>query len=429
MRVLTSGLSNPWELLWGPDNFLWVTEKTGKKIDRINPDNGAINTVLTVPEVSASGAQDGLLGMAIDGDALFVIYTYGPTVDLHGKIVRYRYNKAAATLTDPVEILNNLPAGPDHDAGRLVIGPDHKLYYSLGDLGNNQFDRACLPIRAQDIPTQAQVAAKDWSAYPGKVLRINPDGTVPADNPVIKGVRSHVFTYGHRNPLGLVFGPGNRIFVAEHGPKSDDEVNVLRPGGNYGWPFVAGFRDGQAYQYVNWSAAPNCAQLEYDDYDVPPGVPKGPGELQWNSPDYVEPIKTSYTVPNGHNFQDPACGDEYDLCWPSIAPGSIDYLPAQGAPNPQLANSLLMPALKTGQLITLRLTGDGAWAQGDFQQLWPTRNRYRDLAVSPDRTKLYIATDSEGSSGPQSLQKTGKLDNPGSILEFSLTVSPQVPTR
>jgi len=425
MRVLAAGFAAPWELTWGPDNFLWVTEKVGKRVDRINPADGSKTTVLTIDQVSASGAQDGLLGLAFAGSSAFLAYSYdtdpAPPFTLRGKIVRYRYDRAAATLTDPVDLLAGLPAGEDHNAGRLLIGPDQKLYYSIGELGNNQFDRACEPIRAQDLPTAQQVDARDWSTYLGKTLRLNLDGSVPADNPVIHGVRSHIFTYGHRNPQGLVVGPGGRIFSDEHGPKSDDEINLLRAGKNYGWPFVAGYRDGQSYQYSTWSAAPNCAQLKYNDYDVPAIVPRGPSELRWQDPDYAEPLKTIYTVPTGHNFQDPACGAAIGLCWPSIAPSSIDYMPAENAPNPALANALLVPALKTGSLFVFKLTGDGGSVQGDTRQLFRTRNRYRDTAISPDHTKIYIATDSEGKAGPQSGSRTGVLDNPGSILEFALT--------
>jgi PQQ-dependent dehydrogenase (s-GDH family) len=408
-------------MIWGPDNFLWVTEKLGKRIDRINPADGAKTTVLTIDQIAASGSQDGLLGLAFADDAAYVAYTYnaepGPRVDLATKIVRYHYDQAAATLSAPTDILTRVPASIDHEAGRLILGPDHKLYFSIGDLGNNQFDRACLPIRAQDLPTAAQVGAQDWSTYQGKVLRINLDGSIPADNPVIHGVRSHIFTYGHRNAEGLTVGPGGRIFSDEHGPKTDDEINLLQPGKNYGWPYVAGFRDGQAYQYYDWSAAPNCAQLPYDDYDVPASVPKGPTELEWKDSEYAEPLKTLYTVPNGYNFKDPTCAEELDLCWPTIAPSSIAYLPADNAPNPILANSLLVTALKTGSLFVFKLSHGGTFVQGDIQQLFRSQNRYRDLALSPDHTKIYIATDGDGVAGP-----TGTLANPGSILEFALTV-------
>ena len=423
-RVLATGLAAPWELTWGPDGWLWVTEKVGKRVDRINPVDGTRTVALTIDEVAASGAQDGLLGLAFAGDAAFVAYTYNavppPAEDLRGKIVRY-HRDPGGTLSAPADILTGLPASRDHDAGRLLIGPDQKLYYSIGDLGNNQFDRDCQPIRSQDLPTAQQVVDRDWATYAGKVLRIDLDGSVPPDNPVLRGVRSHVFTYGHRNPQGLVVGPGGRLFSDEHGPKSDDEINLLRPGGNYGWPFVAGFRDAQAYQYADWSAAPDCAGLEYDDYDVPPSVPRGPAEIAWNDPNYVEPLRTMYTVPTGHNFRDPRCGDHFDLCWPSIAPAGLDYVPAENAPDPAVADALLVPALKTGSVFVFKLTGDGASVQGDTIQLFRTPNRYRDVTLSPDHTRLYVATDSDGLAGPQSGSHTGTLANPGSVLEFPLT--------
>src|SRR3954469_18817856 len=75
------------------------------------------------------------------------------------------------------------------------------------------------------------------------------DGSIPSDNPVIAGVRSHVYSYGHRNPQGLVFGPDGKLYESEHGPNTDDEINLIRAGGNYGWPYVAGYRDDQSYAF------------------------------------------------------------------------------------------------------------------------------------------------------------------------------------
>jgi len=427
MRVLATGLDNPWALTWGPDNFLWATEKTGKRVTRINPADGAKTPVLTIPEVVTGHGQDGLLGLAFGDNAVYLAYTYdadpGPPLDLRAKIVRFDYDRAEATLRNPVDVITNLPASEDHDSGRLLYGPDQKLYYAIGDQGNNKAHRACFPNRAQDLPTAAQVAAKDWSTYQGKILRLNTDGGVPADNPMIHGVRSHVFSYGHRNPQGLAFGPGGRLFSDEHGPDSDDEVNLIKGGKNYGWPFVAGFRDDLSYRYADWSAAPDCARLTYTDYEPPPSVPRGPRELEWNDPDYVDPLKTLYTVPAGHNFNDGGCGENQYLCWPTIAPSSLAYLPEEGAPDPALANALVLTSLKNGALYVLKLTKDGNWVQGDVVRLFRTRNRYRDLAISPDRTRAYVATDSEGPAGPGSGSQSGKLDNPGSVLDFALTLS------
>jgi hypothetical protein len=152
-------------------------------------------------------------------------------------------------------------------------------------------------------------------------------------------------------------------------------------------------------------------------------VPRGPRELEWNDPDYAEPLKTLYTVPNGHNFKDAACEEDMDhLCWPSIAPSSLDYLPAENAANPALANALILTSLKNGALYVAKLTQDGGSVQGDVHQLFRTRSRYRDVAAGPDRTKIYILTDSEGLAGPGSESQSGELHNPGSIVEYTLTV-------
>lgn len=431
-RVLTTGLADPWEITWGPDGFLWVTEKAGKAVTRVNPADGSKTTVLTIADAYASDSQDGLLGMAFqpnflkgsENSGVYLAYTYdvspNSAVDRRIKIVRYTYDPAAQALSNPAEVISGLPASSDHNSGRLLLGPDQKLYYSIGDQGNNQFERFCNPIRAQDLPSVEDVGARNWSMYVGKILRLNLDGSIPLDNPVINGVRSHIYSYGHRNPQALVFGPERRLFSAEHGPKADDEINLIQAGKNYGWPHVSGFKDDQAYSYANWSASstPPCSTLRYDNFAAPPSVPQQ-RETAWSGPDYVEPLKTLYTVADGHNFQDPACGEQSYICWPSIAPSSMDYLPADKGGLEPCRNSLLVTSLKNGALYCLRLTQDGGSVQGDITQFFKTTNRYRDLVLSPDNRTLYIVTDSTGRAGPQSGPPTDKLENPGAILEFA----------
>ena len=131
----------------------------------------------------------------------------------------------------------------------MAIGPDLKLYLTRGDGGANWINNPCLPNLAQSLPTAAQVASRDWSTYLGKILRLNLDGTIPADNPLLNGVRSHVYSYGHRNPQGLQFGPTGLLYSSEHGPSTDDELNLIAAGGNYGWPHVAGYRDDRVYVF------------------------------------------------------------------------------------------------------------------------------------------------------------------------------------
>src|SRR5262249_46269002 len=160
---------------------------------------------ITIDEVSAPGAQDGLLGMALHPDLLrgtgndyvYVFYTYqdrsqpaDPTVAdpnspykyLYAKIVRLTYNKTSQTLANPVDVITALPVGNDHVAGRLKIGPDKKLYATLGDQGNNQLGNYCLPIEAQRLPTPDEMAARNYISYVGKSLRLELDGSIPKDN-------------------------------------------------------------------------------------------------------------------------------------------------------------------------------------------------------------------------------------------------------
>ena len=107
---------------------------------------------------------------------------------------------------------------------------------------------------------------------------MNPDGSIPDDNPVIEGIKNHKFTYSHRDHRGTAVGPNSDLYVSEHGDKSGDEVNRLVPGGNYGWPNVAGHNDEQSpYQYANWSAAENCEELEFNN--IPPFPPTVPVKI------------------------------------------------------------------------------------------------------------------------------------------------------
>lgn len=114
MQVLATGLDHPWELIWGPDNFLWTTERVGKRVARINPADGTTSTVLTISDVAdGSDGQQGLLGLVFGYRAVYLAYSYGPEDNLQGKIVRYSYDQAAATLRDPVDVITNLPASDD----------------------------------------------------------------------------------------------------------------------------------------------------------------------------------------------------------------------------------------------------------------------------------------------------------------------------
>jgi PQQ-dependent dehydrogenase (s-GDH family) len=332
--VITRNLSAPLNILYGPDDVLWITERIGKNVLRIDPTNRTTLSNLSIPNVNQSGGQDGVLGMAFDPDfnnthQIYVAYTYeevsGEEPELQTKITRFTYNPATNNITEPLDLISGLSGSSDHNSGRMTFGPDGKLYYTIGDQGKNQLALACLNNMAQHLPTADQVAAKNWSTYEGKVLRMNPDGSIPQDNPVIEGVQSHIFTYGHRNAQGIAVGPNGNLYVAEHGDNSDDELNRLQAGGNYGWPYVSGYIDDKAYQYYNWSAAENCRDLTFNDVaPAPPGVIVK-NESEFNATNFVPPLQTFYTVEKDFNFTDQAktCGEMASTCYPTVAPSSL----------------------------------------------------------------------------------------------------------
>lgn len=422
-RVVATDLGAPWEITYGADDHLWITERKAAQITRLDPASGEKTALFRFDDAyTGETAHEGLLGMALDlaGGRVYAAYVYdgdpGEALDRRMRVVRLSYDAAANRLGQPETVIEGLIAGDDHNAGRLKIGPDGMLYLTQGDHGANQFGNFCKPVGAQDLPTAEQVAAGDYVNYQGKVLRMTPDGGIPDDNPEIAGVRSHVYTYGHRNPQGIVFGPDGTLFQSEQGPKTDDEVNLLQPGGNYGWPFVAGFRDDQAYLYGAWADAPDCASLTFSDYEIPDQVPTHI-ETDWPE-DFIEPMKTLFTVKNGYSFRDEKCGEMAFICWPTISPASIDYYASDAVPG--WKDSLLVPSLKNGAVYRLGLNADGKAVQGDIEKLFDSQNRYRDLAISPDGRTIFVATDATGITRASNGGATDQMANPGAILAFTL---------
>jgi glucose/arabinose dehydrogenase len=257
--VIVSNLNFPWEILWGPDNYIWMTERGGR-ISRVNPATGVVTPLLTISEV-VSNNEGGLLGMVLHPDfsttpQVFVVYDYSNAGNYREKVVRYTYN--GTTLTNPMVLLDNIAASPIHNGSRLVITPDLKLFITTGDASN------------QSLP-------QNTSALNGKVLRINLDGTIPSDNPI---AGNPYWSFGHRNPQGLVFAH-NKLYSSEHGPNNDDEINIIEKGKNYGWPNVEGFCDGSAEQSFcasnnvkepvrNWTPTAAVSGLDYYNSDLIP---------------------------------------------------------------------------------------------------------------------------------------------------------------
>ncbi|WOX38636.1 PQQ-dependent sugar dehydrogenase, partial [Serratia marcescens] len=172
-HVLINGLDAPWDMIWGPDGDLWVTERKAASIVRINPQTGEKQVAIKIDGVHVGPQHEGVLGLALSpnfmkpgGDNyVYASYTYMNGNDEHAKIVRFEYDEKTKKLGNEKEILAGFPAGNDHNGGRLRFGPDGKLYYTIGEQGHNQGANFCKKIDAQRIPTEAELAKKDYSSY------------------------------------------------------------------------------------------------------------------------------------------------------------------------------------------------------------------------------------------------------------------------
>lgn len=427
-----NALNFPTEIIYGPDGFLWITERAGRKVVRVNKTSGAITTMIDLSgQVYQTAGQDGLLGMAIHpalytnvatttNNYVFIAYTYNSS-GRRLRISRFTFNNATKTLGSEVTLLQGMPASNDHNSGRLIFGPDLKLYYTFGDQGSNQFGNACLPILAQNLPT----STSDYANYPGKILRINTDGTIPSDNPTLAGIKSHVYSYGHRNPQGLVFAQDGTLYSSEHGAKVDDELNIIVPAKNYGWPQIAGYFDNMAYAYCNWSSAAVCDAAAFSDNGCAAGVT--PITEYQSYPDgtpsnFMSPIGTYNSTTNTN----PTGGF---LTWPTVAPASIDIYELNKIPN--WGRSLLIPTLKKGTIYRAKLAPDGNSVVGDTYEIFHSSNdRYRDVALDPDGITFYAITDNSGSTSGPSGTTAVTIVNPGVIVKIQYTgptvVSPPI---
>ena len=263
VSALTTGLQVPWELVWGPDNVIWMTERGGR-ISRVNPATGQVTPLITLTDVVTS-SEGGLLGMALHPDLLttspyvYVVYNYNNAAGQYReKLVRLTYANGA--LGSPLVLLGDIDAVSTHSGSRLTILPDRTLLMTTGD--------------AQNRP-----AAQDRASLNGKILRLNLDGTIPADNPV---AGSAVYSFGHRNPQGLVRAGNGRLYSSEHGENAEDEVNIIEPNRNYGWPTVEGLCNLAAEQafctpnnvrepIFTWAPTVGVAGLTYYDHPAIPG--------------------------------------------------------------------------------------------------------------------------------------------------------------
>ncbi len=234
--VVTTGLAAPWSIAFHGGTPL-ISERDSARILELGPD-GRTREVGTIPGVTPGG-ESGLLGIAVRGDELYV-YSTGAAADhttSENRIERYRLTGRPGSLglADGTRLLGGIPAAGHHDGGRLAFGPDGMLYATTGDAGDRE-------------------AAQDRGSLAGKILRLAPDGAVPADNPF---PGSYVYSYGHRNPQGLGWAADGTLYASEFGQDTWDELNAITAGANYGWPVVEGIahRAGFVDPLQQWAPA------------------------------------------------------------------------------------------------------------------------------------------------------------------------------
>jgi glucose/arabinose dehydrogenase len=320
--VVATGLDTVWELVWGPDGFIWMTERPGR-ISRVNPQTGAVTEVgrVAVSEIN----EGGLMGLALHPDFatqpwVYVAHTYQN--GSRNRLIRMRFD--GTSLGAPEVILADIPGSGIHNGSRLVFGPDRFLYVTTGDASD--------PANSQNR-----------NALAGKILRLTFDGQAAPGNPF----GNRTFTYGHRNPQGIVF-VGGSLYITEHGPTDNDEINRIEAGGNYGWPNVHGRCDG----------------------DI------GAAETSFCSANTTVESIAQWT--------------------PTIAPAGVAWY--DHALIPALRRSLLFVTLKDATIYKLTLSADGR-SVTNTETLFPREfGRLRAILVAPDGS-IYIGTSNRDGRG------------------------------
>ncbi|HTR28258.1 MAG TPA: PQQ-dependent sugar dehydrogenase [Puia sp.] len=438
----STGMTSPWEMLYGPDDSLWVTASHDYRIWKIHPGNKGARVLLDLnslkdftPATANPWPQGGLMGLAIHPlftggkPWVYIAYVYhlvgcsagsaGTYCSYNTKIARYQYNFSTGKLTYMDDVISGLDGSNDHNSGRIRISPipesdgNYHLYYTIGDMGAGNLANVGRTNYAQDT-----------TVIEGKVLRLNtePDPTlpsgpqqwIPADNPFPAGAaaaaKTPVYSFGHRNPQGLDFGSVDGgtsyiLYSSEHGDQSDDEVNIILPHANYGWPKVAGLCDDNYSSFTGDSM-----------YLAGKAVISETGFCDSTPTTLESPIFAFY---NWDRAANKASGVLNNMHWPTIAPSSIRFY--GGGAIPGWHNSLLIPSLKNG-LFRLKLKPDGLTIDSTAN---PTDTlhylagyRLRNIAFTPAGDTLFIAVDNSCCT----LGATGTIGNssPSPALGFIL---------
>ncbi len=324
---LAAGLRNPWSVAFLPGGGFLVTERGGRLL-HLSGTDGERTEIDGVPPVFAE-RQGGLFDVVLDPDfasnrLLYLSYAAETTGGANTRLARARLE--GGQLEDLTVLFTANPghAGGRHFGGRIVFLPDGTLTLTTG-------------ARGQKDPAQ------NLMDHSGKVIRLTRNGKVPSDNPFVgrTDAKSEIFSYGHRNPQGAALSPGTgQLWTQEHGPRGGDEINIIQPGANYGWPLVS--------YGVNYSGSP-----------VGSGKRGGPGLAE---PAYY---------------------------WdPSIAPSGLAFYTGEAFPG--WKGNVLVGALKFQLLV--RLTVDGNRITGEERMLKRYYGRIRDVRTAPDGL-VYLLTD------------------------------------
>ncbi len=249
VETVASNLEVPWAIAFAPDNQTFFTERPGR-VRVIENGKLRVEPIFTVPDVEPS-SESGLMDLSLHPNFAanrFVYLAYAYRGD--GKRVRVvRYKFADNKLSEPKTIIEDIPAAPNHAGTRARFGPDGKLYITTGDA------------------TEKEIA-QQTDSLGGKTLRLNDNGTIPADNPFVgdKKFRPEIWTVGHRNAQSLAWQPGsNLMFQTEHGPSGfdgpggGDEVNIVERGKNYGWAEIHHKQNKNGMESPLLEYTPSCA--------------------------------------------------------------------------------------------------------------------------------------------------------------------------
>lgn len=400
---LSTQLNTPWEITYGPDNFLWISE-AGGKVSRVDPTTGNKTVVYTAADYFGGSSSEqlalcfnpnigaGTMGLALHPDFMnsatsyiYYLYSYNSgttaTPATKFKMVRLKWDSATSSVTANMDLILQLPTGYDHLGGRLLAIKRNNIPYLFLTCGDNGVSETNAPACYAPQSNNPNNFAQDPNYKNGKVHRFNIDGSIPADNPI---PGNSFYTRGHRNPQGLVYNAAqDLLYDIEHGDQTDDEINILQAGMNYGWKYVRGYHadnnfPGEAAYISNYMPHPAIA-----------GDALKEAMFAW----------CAVPQPTSTNNND----------WCTVAPSDGVYYNSSAIPG--WANSLLVVTLKdlpntNPQLFVLKLNASGtAPATSTPETPNPAsffgsdkalNGRLRDIAVSPDGKSLYLVNNGGG---------------------------------